>query len=253
MIGAAALTAVSAEAAADQTATDEAFAALKGYNYGSSRGALMAIDEAIRRSLGDDRARQELERRLLAVFEAGVSPVAKEYICAKLGLIGSAACASLLAGGLTDKGLSDAVRSALEALPCPEGLKALRASLSRLGARQKVGVLNSLGIRRDGSSVGLLARLLRDSDLATVAAAAAALGNIGTAKAARPLRKFLPQAPAVVGPVVADACLACAERLLAEGQRSEAVTLYQALADSRQPSHVRQAASRGLSLAARKR
>jgi len=252
LFGAATPVAVPAEAATDQAAIDQAFEALKAYGHGSSRGPLMPIDDAVRTPVGQAAARRELERRLLAALKGRVSPVAKEYVCAKLGLIGSAASVSTLAELLTDNELADAARSALEALPGPEALKALRDSLPKLVGRQKAGVINSLGIRRDARGVAVLASLLPDSDNAIAGAAAAALGNIGTVKAARSLLRFQPKAPGAIRLLLADACLACAERLMTDGNKAEALAVYKALTDSDQPKQVRQAASHGLSLAAPK-
>jgi hypothetical protein len=56
-----------------------------------------------------------------------------------------------------------------------------------------------------------------------------------------------------VKPAVADACLACAEHLLADGKKAEAIGLYKSLAGEDQPKHVRLAATRGLLAAAGKK
>ena len=59
--------------------------------------------------------------------------------------------------------------------------------------------------------------------------------------------------PEGVKPAVADACLACAERLLGDGKKAEAIVLYKSLAGEDQPKHVRLAATRGLLAAAGKK
>ena len=51
---------------------------------------------------------------------------------------------------------------------------------------------------------------------------------------------------------VADASLICAERLVAAGQRGQAIKLLEALTDASQPPHVRLAAKRALSAVTRK-
>ncbi len=230
---------------------EAAFEALKTYNSGSGRATLMPIDEAVRASLGEPVKQRELERRLAAVLKSPVSSVAKEYICGKLGLVGSATSVPGLAELLISEELADAARTALEMMPCPEAGQALLKCLPKVGGRQKTGVVNSLGMRREIRSVPALAMLLKDPDPRVVGAAAAALGNIGTVTAARALQKFLPKAARVVQPAVADACLACAERLLADGQKAEALALYRALAETGQTKQVQQAANRGLALLAR--
>jgi HEAT repeat protein len=236
-----------------QPAIDVAFEALKAYDHGSSRGALLPIDDAVRACLGDDAARRNIERRLLAVVRARVAPAAKEYACNKLALIGSAVSADTLAELLSDPQIADAARNALAAISCPDAIAALRGSLARLSGRLKIGVINSLGDLRDGRSVALLTSLLQSEDRTLACAAVTALGKIGTTRAARTLLRFQPQASGVVRLATADACLACAERLLASGRRAEALMLYEALAASEPPGPARSAAERGKAAASRAR
>ncbi len=207
---------------------DDAFSALRSYDQGSSRAALLPIDEAVVAALPDPADRLTLETRLLAALSAGGSSVALEYLCAKLTLIGSALAVPALAALLDQPALTTAARNALEAAPHPEATAALRAQLPKLAGLPLLGVVQSLGIRR---------------------AAAAALGEIGTPAAAAALRDFSARAPAVVAPALADALLVCAERLLAAGARAAAQSLYQLLATAAQPVHVRLAATRGLTTA----
>ena len=43
-----------------------------------------------------------------------------------------------------------------------------------------------------------------------------------------------------------DACLVCAERLLADGKNSEALAVYKLLSGEDQPKHIRLAATNGM-------
>jgi hypothetical protein len=169
-----------ASRAADQAAVGRAFETLGAYDHGSSRASLMPLDEAVVASLGDAAARKDLEQRLAGVLSRKVSPVAKQYVCAKLRLIGSAESVPALAGLLADRDLAHAARGALESMPCPEALQSLRDALPKLSGLQKVGLINSLAVRRDTESVPALVALLKDPDAQVAAAAAAALDHIGT-------------------------------------------------------------------------
>jgi hypothetical protein len=60
------------------------------------------------------------------------------------------------------------------------------------------------------------------------------------------LEGFRGKAPEALRLAAADACLTCAERLLADGKKLEALAIYKALVGSDQPKHVRVAATRGL-------
>jgi HEAT repeat protein len=133
----------------------------------------------------------------------------------------------------------------LERIPAPEAAQALREALPKLDAQLKVGVMGSLGVRRDAASVPALSALLGDTDASVARSAALALGAIRTPEAARALREAKPE-DAAVRIAVTDATLACAEGLLAAGNKAEAMAVYKGFAGENQPKHVRLAAMRGL-------
>ncbi len=237
----------------DAAALDAAFAALKTYDHGSSRGALVPIDDAVMASLDNQATQKQLEQRLVAALKNGGSAVAREYICSKLTMIGSEACVPALAAQLTAPEFATAARNALEAIPGAQATKALRESLPGTEGPQKIGVINSLGARRDADGVRALTGLLKHHDAAIAGAAAAALGDIATTNAAKALRGFQPQVPEGLRLRVADALLTCAERLLAAGKPADAQTLYRLLDSTAHPKHVQHAAARGMELASGKK
>ena len=226
-------------------AVQQSLDALKTYTAGSSRGALMALDEAVTAATADPGSARELEQRLLELLEGSRPVEAAEYICRKLILIGSAASVPRLAGLLREPRLTAAVREVLQLLPCPEAGEALRAALPGLAGLPRVGVLLALGHRREAASVAAVVPLLREPDDETGRAAVGALGEIGTLPAADALSEFAPRASAAVRPALADACLVCAGRLAAAGLREPAAALYRRLSAPEQPAHVRQAAAAG--------
>lgn len=233
-------------AASADEAVDKAFDVLKTYDWGHERGALDAIDKAVAASHGNAAARTALEARLSAVLSAQVSNAAKDFVCRKLSLIGSAHSVPALAALLTDKKLSHMARYALERMPCPQAVKAMRDALPKVRGPLKVGVINSLGVRRDAESTAALIALLGDKDQEVLSAAAAALGAIGSSESAKVLGAFQAKAPSALRLAAADAYLACGERLLADGKTAEAMLVYKALSKPEQPKHVRLAAMRGL-------
>ncbi len=231
------------------TALDKAFEALKGHDWGHDPAGLKAIDDAMRAARGDAAARAGVETRLARILRSDAPRAAKDFACRRLSRHGSAASAPALAALLEDEELSHMARYALERLPCPEAAAALREALSRTKGKVRVGVIRSLGARRDLESVARLAELLSDPDPGIAGAAAAALGQIGTTEAAKALAEKVPEG---VRPHVADARLECAERLLAAGKKAEAAAIYEALRSPPHPEHVRLAASLGLAAAAGK-
>jgi HEAT repeat protein len=225
---------------------DKAFETLKTYNWGTDRALLNPIDNAVVTLHGNAEATKELECRLAAVLATGVSRDAKDYVCRKLAVIGTAASVPALAALLPDKDNSHMARYALERITAPEAVEALQEALPKVCGVLKIGVIGSLGVRRDAASVPAFAALLCDADSAVAIAAAHALGDVGCAAAAQALGNVVKTAAPALKPAVADASLACAERLLASGQKPAAIAVYKSLGGDDQPKHVRLAAKRGL-------
>lgn len=223
---------------------DQAFDALKTLDWGQDLKPLAPIDDAIVASHGDAAKRKDLEDRLLAALKTELSLDAKQYVCRKLMVIGTAASVPTLAGLLTDKQLAHMARYALERINAPEAAVALREALPKLAGDLKVGAISSLAGRKDAASVPLFADLLGDGDASVSRAAALALGTIRSAEAAKALTsaKAAPEAKSAV----TDATFACAESLLAAGKNVDALALYKSLAAGDPPKHVKLAATRGM-------
>jgi len=224
---------------------NSALDALKTYDWGADSTPLKPIEEAILSSRGDAAARRELELKLAAVLQSDVPRDAKDFVCRKLMVIGSAASVPALAELLGNAELSHMARYALERISAPEAAAALRDSLAKLGGAQKVGVVGSLGVRRDAASVATLAPLVADADASVATAAAYALGAIRSADAAKALAAAKPASDAAKK-ASTDASLACAEALLADGKKAEALAIYKGVASGNGAKHVKLAATRGI-------
>ncbi len=223
---------------------DQAFEALKTYDWGQDPKVLSPIDEAIVATHGDAAKRKELEDKVVAALKSASTLDAKQMLCRYLMAIGTAAAVPTLAALLTDKELSHMARYALERIPAPEAAAALRNSLPELSKTLKVGVIASLGARKDNEAVATLAALLGNSDVAVASAAAHALGAIRSPEAAQSLSRT--KAAGKAAPAATDASLACAEALLASGKNAEALAIYKSLVGGTQQKHVRLAATRGM-------
>jgi HEAT repeat protein len=231
---------------------DRAFEALKTYKSGDDPGPVQGpIDEAVTAVQGNMANRGALERRLAATLTPAYSDVARSFVCRQLALIGTPASVPALAPLVLEEELSVHARNALERIPGTESEKALRDALGRAKGRTRIGVINSIAARRDAASTPVLVRILNE-DPESAAAAAKALGEIGTSEAAKALAGARGKGPATVQQAVVDGTLLCAERLVAAGQRREGTTLLEGLTDASQPEHVRVAARRALSAVSRR-
>ena len=181
--------------------------------------------------------------QLHAVLQSEASVHEKAIACERLAVLGTRESVPLLAELLPDQRLSHYARFALETIPDASVDRVLRESLARLQGSQLVGVINSLGQRRDAEAVGLLSEKLSSGEPAVASAAAAALGRIANEAAAEFLRQQIRSAPDRLQPAVGDACLACAESLLEQQRGEAAAELYRAVRLSSLPKRFRVAAT----------
>lgn len=224
---------------------NNAFEALKKFDWGSDLAALSPIEDAVVEAHHTPEVGQDLESRLVAALKGDLTLDAREYVCRKLAVIGSAACVPALASLLLNKEDSHMSRFALERIPASESAQSLRDALPKASGDLKIGIISSLGARRDSAAVPALGELLKDSDPSISRSAALALGAIGNAASVAALRSAL--LPSGISPsAVIDALLGCAESLLAGNKQAEASAIYKTFAQESQPRLVRLAAMRGL-------
>jgi len=230
---------------------DQSFELLKEFKVGIDSTSLIPIERAVMDVHGNEAARAALEKRLVAYLGSSYSSVTRSFACRQLVLIGSAASVPAVAPLVLDEELSVHARNVLEHIPGPESEKALRDALGQAKGRTRIGVINSLAARRDAASAPALIKILSE-DPQSAAAAAKALGEIGTPEATRALAAARGKGPALVQHAVVDGMLIGADRPVAVGQRSQAIALLEGLTDASQPEHVRLAARRTLSAVTRK-
>ncbi len=181
--------------------------------------------------------------KLISILEDPASTVfQKAKACQRLAVVGDKQAVPALAALLTDEQLSHYARFGLEPIPDPSADEALRGALKKVKGRLLVGVINSIGQRRDPAAALPLAKLLYSADTAVAEAAAAALGRISGAQAAKALQDALARTKDPVRTAVARAALVCAEGLLERGQRKEGLALYDRLSRPDIPRVVRLAA-----------
>ncbi len=189
------------------------------------------------------------EQQLLDVLRSDSPAAEKALACKNLAVHGGSAAVPELAKLLGDPQLSSWARIALEVIPGPEADEALRQASESVQGRQLIGVINSIGVRRDPQAVDTLATRLATADTEVASAAAVALGHIGTAPATKTLRGALATVPVPVRSAVAEGCILCAERLMADGEAAEAAAIYDEVRRADVPRQRIQEATRGAILA----
>jgi HEAT repeat protein len=186
------------------------------------------------------------QAKLIAILKDGGSTTFQKAIaCKRLAQIGNKESVAPLAALLSDNRLGHYARFGLEPNPDPSVDEALRSALPKLKGRLLMGVIHSIGVRRDAKAVDALGKLMYDQDVEIAQAASASLGTIGGPQAARLLRDGLNRTKIPVLPVVARATLVCAEGLM-RASRAQALELYTTLSGPSMPKVVRLAAYRAL-------
>ncbi len=189
------------------------------------------------------------ESELIAILKSDAPGGDKALACKRLAVYGSEVAAPELGKLLTDEKLASWARIALEAIPGKASDEALRSAAGSLKGRLLVGVINSLGIRRDQEAVTMLIGELKSSDVEVASAAAVALGSIGGETASTELAKAIDSSTDVVRSAVAEGCILSAEQFMSQSNSKRATELYDLVRKAALPTQRIVEATRGAILA----
>jgi type 1 glutamine amidotransferase/HEAT repeat protein len=229
----------------DPGAVEDPFTVLRNYDYGQSRMALSNLEDWIRDASKERKAR--IETDLVAVLESEETSFAgKQFACRLLRTMGTVKSIPVLKILLFDEALTDAARCALEGIPSPEVDLVFRESLDELKGDPRIGVVDSIGRRRDRVAVPHLAKCVNPREPELSLAAINALGRIGSKEASKTLMSFMLVKDLRVARD--NAYLMCADRALEKGLLSTASRMYREMTGKKQAPPVRAAAWRGVFL-----
>ena len=187
----------------------------------------------------------EQVKKLVAILKSDANQKEKADACRELARIGDKGAVASLAALLPDEKLSHMARYGLETIPSSAVDKALRDAAGKLQGTLLVGVIGSIGVRRDTRAVGLLAKFLDSPDNDVVQSAARSLGSIGNEPAGEALLKALPGVSPANQLAFCEGLLRCAEAAAAKGEREDALEIYDRLREVPAPQQVSTAALRG--------
>jgi type 1 glutamine amidotransferase/HEAT repeat protein len=225
---------------------EQLFAKVATYEYGQSREPLVNLLEYFRLAAVSPKLQQQNEKRLLQLLTSNTTLAGKQFVCEQLSLIGSKASVPTLARTLQDSATSDMARFGLERIPDPAVDKALRKALSQTTGKIRIGLINTIGQRRDARAVSALSKLFENSDPLTASAAITALGKVGGEKVARVLARAKDKTSGELNALVCDAYLNCADMFLQQGEKDRALAIYSQLNAPQFPEPIRYAAMRGM-------
>jgi HEAT repeat protein len=166
------------------------------------------------------------EQQYLQILQSSAALGEKAVACKNLAIYGSDQAVPILKPLLADTNLSSWARIALQAIPGDASDKALRDAAENLNGRLLVGVINTIGVRRDAKAIDILAGHLKSSNIEVAAAAAEALGRVGGSQSAAILSRSLSKSDDQHRTLLAQGAILCAEGLLRDGKASAAAKLY---------------------------
>ena len=218
---------------------------VKTYDWGQSRLALTEVSEMIKDAYSSPAKLGDIEKSFIGVLESDAKYAGKQYVCRELSIIGTERSVPALAKMLTNDEYADMARYALERIPAEAVNEALRDALPKTSGKTKVGIINSLGERKDSKSATALSKMIYDSDNMIADAAASALGKIGGSEATETLANAKGKTSGKLKMVVLDAYLKCADELAAQGKKKQALAIYKELSEESLPEPIRAAAALG--------
>jgi HEAT repeat protein len=229
---------------------DRLLARIATYEIGANPAPPIEFDELVEQSLLSADFRKVIETRLLQFLQRKATAAGKDVAFRALSLVGTNASIPVLAPLLTRVETAEMARYALAAIPGPAADDALRKSLGQAPNLQiRIGIVGSLGHRKDTNSVSALAALLSYSDPELTGAVVAALANIADRPSLDALAAARSKASGQVRDLVAEAYVACADQFAARGEKATAVSVYKQMIAPGEPQMTRTRALASLTAA----
>ena len=183
-------------------------------------------------------ARRKQQRRSLAnalarALKSGVhSKAAKAFFIQELQVVGAAENAAALGELLVDDDLNEPATRALLAIR-DGAARQFRAALAKTNGRNRLNIIQALGVIRDNSSVAVLKKALSEDDREVRLAAAWSLANIAETSAADALLAVSDKAEGWERIQLTKSCLLLAEKLRTAGKKSDAARIFSHLRNNR--------------------
>ena len=221
-------------------------ARIAAWEFSQGQDPLCEFTAFLRDAMGSKIELPQIEARLMKMLGPGTTIAGRDYACRQLSLVGTSACVPVLAGMLNDPSTFGMARYALARIPAAAAVGALRNALPKSSGKARIGIINSLGERRDAKSVAPLKGLLASSDAAVSEAAFDALASIGDAPALAAIAAARSGLSGSRRERASEACLRCADAIAASGKKAAAAKVYRQLVAADEGETVRIGALHGL-------
>jgi type 1 glutamine amidotransferase/HEAT repeat protein len=163
----------------DKRSLKSVVSAVAAFDYGMSPDAPVQLSEWVVASHGDVVRQREIAAALDEAIGGTTTATGLDLLSKELYLIATEADVPAIAPLLLKAETSDNARYALEKIPGDAATRALTEALPKLDGKAKVGVINSLGVRKDKTALADLGLCVEDKDASVVAASIWAIAQIG--------------------------------------------------------------------------
>ena len=134
------------------------------FEAGQSRDPLYQLTMLVQDSMASAALTRQIEARLLEFLQSDATVAGKQAVSQQLSLIATDASVPVLSGMLMHSETAEMARYALARIPGPKADDALRKALDTTSGSVRIGIVNSLGERRDSKSAppaGIVPYILR--------------------------------------------------------------------------------------------
>jgi HEAT repeat protein len=225
------------------------FVRIATFRDGQSRDDLIRLLEFVRDSSGSPSQLRSIEDRFLRFLQSDATAPAKTFVFEQLSVIATEASIPVLTPMFQRTETAEQARYVLARIPGPAADEALRKSLANTRGRVKIGIVNSLGQRRDAQAVPAISALLSPSDAEIAEVSAAALGKIGNGAALSTLAAARSKTSGTLREHVSEAYVTCADQLAKGGGKAAGMKVYRELIAAPEYPGVRVQALAGLAAA----
>jgi HEAT repeat protein len=235
---------------AQTTSVDQAVAQVAKWEFDQNRQPLRTMSDLIAKAHGSAAETRNIERRFIELLQSDATLGGKDFVCKELSVMGSEASVPVLSGMLLEPKTAEIALYALERIPGQAADQALRDELPKVSvAKVRIGIVNTLGRRRDSGSVAALRPLAFGKEQVMAEPALFALAEIADAGAVQVLAEAQTKTSAALRVTAAEAYLKVGDRRSERGDAPGAVRIYKELYGTGEPAIVRAQALRGLAVA----
>ena len=219
---------------------------IESYEFGQDRTELTEFEKEVLASAHSSEKKNSLEEKLIKILSGDATFASKQFASRQLRIIGSENSVPILTELLKNEKTSDLATYALENINGIKVDKALLETIPLVNKKTKLGIINTLAVRSNQSSVSGLSKLLEDSEIDIAVASARALGKIANKACSTTLNSYINSSNKQLKAVVLDSYLACADKMVIENNSKYAYDIYSKIYAGNNPSNIRKAALVGL-------